>query len=191
MNNRLCVPHPLADVVMKLAIASTAIEAILAHSAAAAPNEACGLLLGTPGTVERAEPAANVAAHPERSFEIDPAALLRWHREARGAGLAVVGHYHSHPNGLARPSATDAARAVVDGAVWVIAAAVAALEPPPRPSPLSVRKGSPWGEGEDCTLPPREAESGEGRGGGSSSANAHTLTAWTMTATGFTPVDLS
>ncbi|WP_419813816.1 Mov34/MPN/PAD-1 family protein [Glacieibacterium sp.] len=189
---------------MKLAIASTAIEAILAHSAAAAPNEACGLLLGAPGTVERAEPAANVAAHPERSFEIDPAALLRWHREARGAGLAVIGHYHSHPNGLARPSATDAARAVVDGAVWVIAAAVGSQEPPPRPSPLSASRGgreqkaSPQseherGDGEQSSPSPHgeplRTESGEGRGGGSS--GSHTLTAWTMTATGFTPVDLS
>ena len=58
---------------------------------------------------------------PEHGFEIDPAALLHWHRAVRGERLAVVGHYHSHPNGLARPSATDAARAVEDGQLWVVA----------------------------------------------------------------------
>lgn len=105
---------------MKFAIASGAAEAIRDHAAGEHPREACGMLLGGPGRVERAEPAANVAAHPERGFEIDPAALLRWHREARGMGLAVVGHYHSHPNGVARPSATDAARAAEDGQLWVI-----------------------------------------------------------------------
>jgi proteasome lid subunit RPN8/RPN11 len=35
----------------------------------------------------------------------------------------VIGHYHSHPTGDARPSATDAAEAAADGAIWVIAAA--------------------------------------------------------------------
>ncbi len=108
---------------MKFVIASGADAAIRGHAQAALPAEACGLLLGTALHVERAEPAANVAAHPERSFEIDPATLLRWHREARGLGLQVVGHYHSHPNGLPRPSATDAARAAEDGQLWIIVAA--------------------------------------------------------------------
>ena len=105
---------------MGWAIASEAAAAILAHAAADHPREACGLLIGRPGTVDRAEATANVAARPEHGFEIDPAALLHWHRAVRGERLAVVGHYHSHPNGLARPSATDAARAVEDGQLWVI-----------------------------------------------------------------------
>jgi proteasome lid subunit RPN8/RPN11 len=31
-------------------------------------------------------------------------------------------YFHSHPNGLARPSATDAASAARDGRVWIIVA---------------------------------------------------------------------
>lgn len=106
---------------MKFVIASGAADAIRNHAAADHPREACGLLLGSGRHVERAEPAANVAADPQRGFEIEPASLLRWHREARGLGLQVVGHYHSHPDCRARPSATDAARAAEDGQLWVIA----------------------------------------------------------------------
>ena len=54
--------------------------------------------------------------------EIDPATLLATHRAARTAGLRIAGWYHSHPNGRAEPSATDAARAVPDGRVWMIVA---------------------------------------------------------------------
>ena len=105
---------------MNIAIASGALAAIIAHARAEAPNEACGILFGDAG-VEAAEPSANVAIHPARGFEIDPAALLRAHRVARGQGRRVLGWYHSHPNGVAEPSATDAARAVEDGRLWLIA----------------------------------------------------------------------
>ncbi len=97
--------------------------AILAAAARAAPDEACGLLLGTAAHIHTAFPAANVAPDPAHHFEIDPAALIAAHRAARAGGPQVVGYYHSHPNGLARPSATDAASAARDGRIWAIAAA--------------------------------------------------------------------
>ncbi|PZN94259.1 MAG: peptidase [Alphaproteobacteria bacterium] len=121
---------------MIVGIASGVTETLLAAAAAAAPHECCGLLLGRPCHVAAVVPARNVAADPARSFEIDPATLLRVHREARGSGQQVVGHYHSHPNGVAEPSKRDAARAVVDGQLWVIIAGgtVTAWHLPP-PSP--------------------------------------------------------
>lgn len=73
--------------------------------------------------ISAAIPAPNVAAEPATSFEIDPATLLRVHRTARAEGRGIVGWYHSHPDGNGRPSATDAARAVEDGRIWLIAAA--------------------------------------------------------------------
>jgi proteasome lid subunit RPN8/RPN11 len=108
---------------MKVAIASGVAEQILAEAAKAAPEECCGLLLGRPGTIEAAAPARNIATDRTRSFEIDPAVLLRTHREARGDGRQVIGHYHSHPNGRAEPSKRDAARAVENGQLWLIIAA--------------------------------------------------------------------
>jgi desampylase len=107
---------------MIVAIASGVVESLVDAAAAAAPNEACGLLLGGPDRIVAAVAARNVAAHPERAFEIDPAMLLRTHREARAAGQRVIGHYHSHPNGIATPSRRDAAAAVDNDHLWLIVA---------------------------------------------------------------------
>ena len=85
--------------------------------AGASADEVCGLLLGDPA---EARACANVHPEPARHFEIDPAALLRAHREARVGGAAVIGHYHSHPSGDPTPSVTDAAGAAPDGAIWLI-----------------------------------------------------------------------
>ncbi|WP_310496299.1 M67 family metallopeptidase [Sandarakinorhabdus sp.] len=95
----------------------------LVHAAAQTPDvEVCGLLVGNDGAVQDVVMTTNTAADPSRSFEIDPAALLRTHREARGGGMAVIGHWHSHPNGVPSPSARDAARALDNGQIWLIVA---------------------------------------------------------------------
>lgn len=104
------------------AISRDDLALLIGHAAEEHPREACGLLLGAPGAIARIERTRNVAADPRRAFEIDPAALLRVHRGARGAGLAVIGWYHSHPLGSAEPSRTDAARAVEDGMLWLVVA---------------------------------------------------------------------
>ena len=66
--------------------------------------------------------AANVAADPSRNFEIDPAALIAVHKDARADGMPLLGYFHSHPNGLAQPSASDIAQAAPDGLIWLIIA---------------------------------------------------------------------
>lgn len=91
--------------------------------AARAPQEACGLLLGTRERIDRALPAANIAADPARRFEIDPAVLFAAHRAARTGAPAIVGCYHSHPRCNADPSATDAAQAFDDDWIWLIVGA--------------------------------------------------------------------
>ncbi|HZF46665.1 MAG TPA: M67 family metallopeptidase, partial [Sphingomonadaceae bacterium] len=90
-----------------LEIARHALEAMLAEGALAAPEEACGLLLGTEGWVTEARPAANVAQDKARHFEIDPVALIAAHRAERNGGPRLIGYYHSHPSGSPEPSATD------------------------------------------------------------------------------------
>jgi desampylase len=100
--------------------------AVLQAAEQAHPNEACGLLLGTPTHIAAVLPTANVHPEPARHFEIDPAALIAAHKAsreaARAGGPQLIGYFHSHPNGLARPSATDAASASGDGRIWAIAA---------------------------------------------------------------------
>ncbi|MHB9879621.1 Mov34/MPN/PAD-1 family protein [Pacificimonas sp. ICDLI1SI03] len=116
---------------MEWQIARDALDAIRAHADRAAPQEACGLLLGPHAEglqpaetvmIGEARATANVSDRPARNFEIDPQALFRAHREARGGGPRLLGYYHSHPNGCAQPSAIDAARAAPDGKLWIICA---------------------------------------------------------------------
>ncbi|WP_260598724.1 M67 family metallopeptidase [Sphingomonas endolithica] len=107
---------------MTLEISSALLGRLLAEAQAAPGLEVCGLLFGTSALIAAAEPCANVAPDPARAFEIDPAALFAAHRRARAGGSAPIGHYHSHPTGRAEPSATDAAGAMGDGAVWLILA---------------------------------------------------------------------
>lgn len=111
---------------MKLQISSTQRQFLLDAAAASPDREICGLLIGQPGVqlarVEVLVPADNVAADPSRSFEIAPATLLASHRNARGAGCRVIGHWHSHPNGRIEPSKRDAARAADNGQIWLIIA---------------------------------------------------------------------
>jgi proteasome lid subunit RPN8/RPN11 len=108
---------------MDLEVTSGAIATLLEEATLAAPHECCGLLLGQGQRIDRAVPAANLHSDPSRHFEIDPAVLIPALRAERQGGARVIGYYHSHPNGLARPSAEDRACASGDGRIWAIVAA--------------------------------------------------------------------
>jgi desampylase len=108
---------------MRLEISSTLLARLLTEARDSPQREICGLLFGTAARIESAEFCANVAADPNRAFEIDPAALFAAHRAARAEGPELIGHYHSHPFGPAAPSARDADMAMGDGALWLILAA--------------------------------------------------------------------
>jgi proteasome lid subunit RPN8/RPN11 len=108
---------------MALPVTRSALDTILAEADRALPLECCGLLLGTGAAVEAARPTRNVAADPVRHFEIDPQALVDAFRAERQDGPRLLGYYHSHPTGLAEPSATDRACASGDGRLWAIVAA--------------------------------------------------------------------
>ena len=108
---------------MEIGVTSGVMATLLQEAAKAHPLECCGLLLGRGGTVNAAQPAANVHPGPADHFEIDPAALIAAHRAARAGGPQVLGYYHSHPNGRAGPSAADQAQASGDGRIWAIVAA--------------------------------------------------------------------
>jgi len=122
-----------------LAIAAADLQAIRAAAEAAYPDECCGLLMGRNGPdawmVEELIACANVAIEPARRFEVDPKALIAAHRAAREAGRELIGPYHSHPDGRARPSDHDRARAAeagAEGEVWLIVPATAAGPGAPR-----------------------------------------------------------
>ncbi len=105
---------------MTVEISRRLLAEIDAVAAAAAPREACGLLFGDSDAITAWKPAENVAATPETHFEIDPAALFAAIRGERAGGPRLIGYWHSHPNGDASPSPTDAAMAAPDGKYWLI-----------------------------------------------------------------------
>ncbi len=105
----LILPAPLHDALRNAALASP-------------EQEICGLLLGEALRVTAILPAANVAPDPATRFEIEPAVLISAHKAARDGGLAIIGCYHSHPDGRATPSPRDAEGAE-PGSIWVIVTA--------------------------------------------------------------------
>jgi proteasome lid subunit RPN8/RPN11 len=106
----------------ELLIERTVLDEVIAHARAEAPEECCGILLGAGGRVELACPCRNVAepSERERRFLLDPRDHFAARRLARQRGLAVVGFYHSHPRGPARPSASDRTEAAYPEAATLI-----------------------------------------------------------------------
>jgi proteasome lid subunit RPN8/RPN11 len=99
------------------------IDELVARAAASPDREICGLLLGTETEILGSVPTRNMSANPEKAFEIDPQALFDQARGERAGGMAMIGHYHSHPNGRAEPSRCDAAAAVgTPSKLWLILA---------------------------------------------------------------------
>ena len=76
------------------------------------PEEACGLVAGTPGRGDavRFYPCRNVA-ESARVYSIDPRDHLRAERDAEDSGLEIVGVVHSHTHTEPYPSPTDVAQA--------------------------------------------------------------------------------
>jgi proteasome lid subunit RPN8/RPN11 len=107
---------------MRLEISREALAGIRAATAAAHPNEACGLLFGDADRITGWQGTQNVAERPDVEFEIDPAALFAALRAERAGGPQLIGYWHSHPSGVVKPSRRDAEMADIDGKIWVIVA---------------------------------------------------------------------
>lgn len=96
------------------------------HVGAAAPEEACGVLLGRetgegPRRVLAVRPTRNGADDRRRAYVLEPADLVAAVREARERSLELVGYYHSHPGGRAVPSPRDRAHAWPEASYLILA----------------------------------------------------------------------
>lgn len=106
-----------------------ALDRITMHARRDSPRECCGILVGVEDEILEAVPARNIAADPLRRYEVSPAdhfaQIKRCRESSSGAGpvLRIVGVYHSHPRGAARPSPTDLDQAF-DEYLYVIAGPV-------------------------------------------------------------------
>lgn len=94
---------------------------ILAEAWRAYPLEACGLLVGRPGSdrAERFVPITN-ADRSSRVYTLESREYLRAARQADDEGLDIVGVVHSHTHTAAYPSPTDVERAQVPLWHWAI-----------------------------------------------------------------------
>jgi proteasome lid subunit RPN8/RPN11 len=85
------------------------LEKIIAHSRAALPNEACGLIASVDGGVKKAEAVyclKNVDESPEH-FSMSSEEQFAAIADMRKRGLVLLGNFHSHPSTPARPSEED------------------------------------------------------------------------------------
>ena len=95
-------------------ISRSDLQTIIEHCEAAYPNEACGILGGRDGRVEKVYCMTNARPGPT-TYEMDPEEQFRVMKDIREAGLAMVGMFHSHPGGHAYPSSVDVEKAYWPG----------------------------------------------------------------------------
>ena len=106
-------------------------KAIRAHGEETYPHECCGILLGTID-IDRDEREVKIVVRAGNTrqdsshnrYNIDPKELIAAQKQARQAGLDIVGFYHSHPDHPPRWSQTDLAEAHWIGCSYVITSVV-------------------------------------------------------------------
>lgn len=110
-------------------LARADLKAITDAAEAVYPHECCGLLVGRREgadaiVVTRVCPSPNVTQDDARdSFEVSPQLRFDVMRALNEGGPErIVGHYHSHPDHPAQPSARDLERAWEPDLVWLITA---------------------------------------------------------------------
>lgn len=102
---------------MAIRIPQPCLRLMASHAQSVCPMECCGALIGHDlnqgdREVTQVVPIPNCRRDdPRHGFDMAPEALLQAERAARASGCAVVGIYHSHPDGGSCPSARDRAGA--------------------------------------------------------------------------------
>src|SRR3989338_9526610 len=94
-------------------------EEMVKHCREEFPNEACGILAGRDGCVEKVYTMANAQKTPDNFF-MDPKEQLKVTKDMRNLGLEMLGIYHSHVVSRAYPSSRDVEMAFYSEASYVI-----------------------------------------------------------------------
>jgi proteasome lid subunit RPN8/RPN11 len=123
-------------VVKGLTVPPTVAGELMRHARAELPNEACGLLSGSPdtGRAARFYPARNVEASPLR-YNVHPEDLVRITFAIEEAGEELVAIFHSHTRSAAVPSATDRRTAMYPDPFYLLAS----LADPDAPAARALR----------------------------------------------------
>jgi proteasome lid subunit RPN8/RPN11 len=97
-----------------LTITKKDLQQIIDHCIKGLPNEACGMLAGRDGRVERSYCMSNARPGPAY-YEMEAEEQFRVMKDIRESGLDLIGLFHSHPTGRAYPSSVDVAQAYWPG----------------------------------------------------------------------------
>ena len=96
------------------------LDEIVEHAVRDAPNECCGLVVGSDGTASGARAMENLAASPFR-FDIDGRELIAFAFADEGSSEQLTAIYHSHTRSAPYPSQTDVNYAAGwPGVEWLI-----------------------------------------------------------------------
>lgn len=107
-----------------LVIQAAADAGIRRHGRDAYPHECCGALIGRDRVVSEALALPNATAEgPRRRFLVRPVDYRAAERRAAERGGELLGFYHSHPDGPARPSQVDLDHAWPSFAYVIVAVA--------------------------------------------------------------------
>ena len=104
---------------LKLEIPDYIFDDMLEQARAEAPIEACGILAGNDGQVEKFYKMTNIE-HRRDHFMMAPAEQFAAVKDIRSTSLDMLAIYHSHPETPARPSAEDIRFALMPGMIHVI-----------------------------------------------------------------------
>lgn len=132
---------------MMFSIKKSDLQVIFDHCLASAPNEACGMLGGNAGAVQKVYCMRNAKPGPDY-YEMDPEEQFRVMKDIRDSGLNLIGLFHSHPSSQAYPSSVDVNQAYWPGtqlpnypeAVYVIVTLMDRAKPVARG--FSIEKGA-------------------------------------------------
>ena len=103
----------------ELQIPNNIFEQMLRQAKAQAPIEACGILAGKDGAIEKLYKMTNANKSSDH-FMMEPGEQFEVVKDIRAAGLDMLAIYHSHPQTPARLSAEDVRLALTPGVTYVI-----------------------------------------------------------------------
>ena len=104
---------------LKLEIPPDTCEQMVKQAEAEAPVEACGILAGNDGIVEKLYKMINADKATDH-FMMAPKEQFAVAKDIRSAGLEMLAIYHSHPETSARPSDEDIRLALTPDVIYVI-----------------------------------------------------------------------
>jgi proteasome lid subunit RPN8/RPN11 len=110
-----------------LEIPRTIFRQMVEQAETEAPIEACGILAGDNGRIEKLYKMTNVDNSSEH-FMMEPKEQFAVAKDIRARGLKMLAIYHSHPTAPARPSDEDIRLSLMPDVTYVI---VSLKEPSP------------------------------------------------------------